>query len=151
MERRPTVTGKRQLERGTDRGHPQPLGDPGAASGVRLENIDGTGAEHGPEVTEVVAVLTGGDVEGQGLAENPEAVEVVGAHRLLEPRHPELAGELETEAVGEGAVVGAVGVDVHLDAVADGAADGAHPREVTAPGASPVHADLHLHPRDLVL
>ena len=68
---------------------PQEAGDPAAAGRVGLEDVDGAGLEHPPEIEEVVAVLARGDVHaGRGpVAEQPEALEVVGRDRLLEPAH----------------------------------------------------------------
>src|SRR5205807_8742756 len=62
-------------------------GDPAAARDVGLEAVDA--AEQVAEVGRHVGVLAGRDLEtgGRALAEEPQALEVRRADRLLEPAH----------------------------------------------------------------
>ena len=89
------------------------------------------GLEHPAEVEQVVAVLAGGDVHaGRGaVAEQPQAVEVVGGDRLLEPGHAQL-GESLGHGQGLLAAVGAVGVDEQLGVGPDRLAGGPDAAEV---------------------
>ncbi len=87
----------------------------------------------------------GGHVHaGRGaVADQMQPVQVVGGHRLLEPRHAEVG-----EQVGERqrflAGVGAVGVHNKLCFVSDGGTGGPNPVEVFGR----VRTDFHLHARD---
>ena len=65
----------------------QKAGDAAAARHIRLLHVDRAGRQHAAKIIERVAVLAGGDVHagGRALAQQPQAVEIVGGDRLLEP------------------------------------------------------------------
>ena len=73
------------------------------------------------EVGQLVAVLAGGDRHpaGRPVAQQPQALEVVGGDRLLEPAHVRLAAEALGELERLLARVGAVRVDEQLGVRAD--------------------------------
>ena len=101
------------------RGDPQPLGDAAAAGHVGLQAVDGAGRAHPPEVVQVVAVLPGGDVGGDGVADLAQAVEVVGGDGFLEPAHVRGRPRRVMTRIACLRRVAAVGVDEQLDVVAD--------------------------------
>src|SRR5439155_1145953 len=63
------------------------LGDSPAAGDVCLHDVDRARLQHAPEVEEVVAVLPGGDLHAgrRPVAQQPQALQVIGGDRLLEP------------------------------------------------------------------
>ena len=92
------VQRERHGARTAQRVHAQQLGDARAARDVRLQDVDSAGLEHALEVGQVVAVLTGCHVHLRrgAVADEPQTLEVVRAHRLLQPANPDLG-----ERVGE--------------------------------------------------
>ena len=84
------VPGDSQVVRGGDGRDAQPSVIPAAAGRVGLQAVDRAGRAHPPEVGEVVAVLAGGDVGGDRVADLAQPVEVVGGDRLLEPADVEV-------------------------------------------------------------
>ena len=80
---------ERHLVASAERVDREQLGDPAAAGDVGLQDVDGAGGEHPLEVGGVVAVLAGRDLHpGRGaVAQQPQALEIVGGDRLLEPAH----------------------------------------------------------------
>ena len=95
VDRRAAVQRQRQAMRAAQRADAEELGDPGAAGDVGLEHVDRARFEHPPEVARVVAVLAGRDRHPgrRAVAEQPQALEVVGGDRLLEPAHLRLIAE----------------------------------------------------------
>src|SRR5207247_1598961 len=67
----------------------QEPGDSAAARDVELEAVDAAGLEEVERVTEDVDVLARRDLEPArpAFADEPQALEVGRAHRLLEPAH----------------------------------------------------------------
>ena len=113
VRREVEVEGRRQ------RACPQEAGDPAAARDVRLQAVDA--AEEVAEVGRHVGVLAGGDVKAgrRAVAQQPQALEVGRAHRLLVPRHAPLACKPRRPRERLLAGERAVRVDVQLRVVAD--------------------------------
>ncbi len=129
MDRRTAVQRQRQVVRPAQTVDAQQLGDPSAPGHVGLEHVDGAGLEHPAEVERVIPVLAGGDRHAGGsvVAHGVQALEVLGADRLLEPAHVRLAAEPLGELERLFARVGAVGVDEQLGVRPDRLARLAHP------------------------
>jgi hypothetical protein len=77
VQRLPAVRRERRLMSRASGRDAQPLGDSSTAPHVSLQHVDRMRLEHVLEVTEVVAVLAGGDVERQRLSKLREALQVV--------------------------------------------------------------------------
>src|SRR5690625_3801069 len=117
-------------------------GDPAAAGGICLEDVDCSRLEQPAEVRRGVAILAGGDIHPGGamVAQQAESGEVVGGDGLLEPGDvvylPEMVGEGEGLLAG----VGAIGIDIERDVGADRLAGGVDP----GGGGCGVGPELHL-------
>src|SRR5215472_1154374 len=87
MKRRGAMGRDRASEAGRYRGALEESGESLAAGCVQLQNVDGFGVEHAPEVQGVVAVFAGGNFDGAGnsIANSPHVGETVGAYGFLEP------------------------------------------------------------------
>src|SRR6185312_10619274 len=87
---RRAVARERQCMNLSEAGDAQEPADPAAAGDIGLQAIDPS--EQIAEVGRNVRVLAGRHLERRALADEPQAVELARAHRLLEPGHAPLAG-----------------------------------------------------------
>lgn len=126
--------------------HQQQAGDAAAPGHVRLQAVDAPAGDQVAEVRQDVAVLPGGDVQASRppVAQQAQAVEVVGAHGFLEPPHvppvTEPLGPRQRLFAGQRPI----GVAEQPRLVADGLADGVEAGRVLLGPAR----RLDLHPRD---
>ncbi len=139
MDRGAAVKRERHRSCAAQRSDAQQLSDARAPGDVGLEHVDRTGLEHAPEVERVVAVLARGDLHAGGgpIAHQPQALEIVGGHRLLEPAHAGVVREAPCEVERLLARVGPVGVDEQLRVGSDRLARGAARRSGSSPGTEP--------------
>src|SRR5207237_10571110 len=119
---------------------------PAAARQCGVKAVDAAAGDEVAEVGRHVRVLAGGDLEpgGRAVAQEPQALEIGRADRLLVPGDAPLAPEAHGPSQGLLALEPAVRVDVELRLVADRL-----PRRVEALRvARGLARDLDLHPRD---
>jgi len=128
----------------------QPHGDAAAAGHVGLKAVDGSGGRHPSEVRQVVAVLTGRDVRGDGIAHLVQPAEVVGGDGFLEPDDAEVCHD-RGYAHGLFAGVATVRVDVQLRRVAHGAAGQPGAVQIAGLLPAPGFGDLDFHAVDALL
>src|SRR5581483_3762427 len=147
---RGAVAGDLEVVGRGDVGSPQPPGVPAAAGGVGLQAVDRPGGDHAGEVVGRVAVLAGRHVGVAPVADERQALEIVGGDRFLVPGHAGV-GQGLPHPDGLLALVAAVGVDVELDPFAHGPAGQSDPLEVAFLAAAGRLGDLDLDPRDVPL
>ena len=118
-----------------------------AACGISLEDVDGSGFQQPSEGEGVPAVLTGGNRHARRspVAEQPQAIYVVGADGLLEPGHAALS-ERRGGRSGTMAFIGAVAIHEQLHRRADRGPRHVHPAGIVGL----IAADLHLHEPEAV-
>jgi TrwC relaxase len=113
-----------------------------------LHAVHSVGAYHAGEVVGAVAVLPGRYVGPAVVPDLPETGDVIGGHRLLEPRHTVVLVEGPTHPHRLFAGVTPVGVHLQIQIVAGDLAGQRHPAQVPPCIGAPGLDDLDLHPRD---
>ena len=135
------MRGERDVEGVAERRRTEESGDPAAPRRVGLEHVDGFRFEHPPEIHRVVAILAGGDSHARrrAVAQQMQALEIVGRDGLLEPRD---VGMRKCLCKGERLLplVGAIGIHEEFG-VSDRIARGANALDVSLRLAP----DFHLH------
>src|SRR5687768_13831728 len=139
------VSGKGHTVSVCQGGSLQATGNPEAACGIRLKNIDGSSFQRMAEIRSAVAILTRSDRDRRVLADKCQLVEAIEGNwffKVCDTLVGEAARQIDRLLGG----ISTVGVYKKLCLRTDRTVCRAHPGQILVRLRSPVFPDFHLHP-----